>query len=152
MHLLCASLALADAAAHGLARLRSLKVLKVDLKVDSVAEGPVQAILPAYFAFQLHELTLWLGKIPDRRQIMRSLLSCIPTLEKLVVSSDQSRTSLQGPVSPSLREISVGRCAFADTESLPMMPPSFVNRKTSFRSLHVRAQSVAAAAPSVPRT
>lgn len=116
----------ADATAHGLTRLRSLKAILVDSKV----KGPVQTILPACFTLQLRELTVWLANLPDPKQTMRSLLSCMPTLEILSVASDQSLSliSLQGPISSSLQELSIRRCAFADENGLPSTHPSFVNR------------------------
>ena len=116
-----ASYEFADAVAFGLARLRRLLALQFNIG------GLAEVIIPALCTLPLlRELDVWLGKLPDLTKPLRSLLTCLPTLEKLKVASNEAIVSLRGPVSPSLREVIVVNCCFEDSE--PRIHPSFVNR------------------------
>jgi len=54
-------------------------------------------MFPALSALPLlRELDVWLGNLPELKEALRSLLSCIPTLEKLKVASHEAIVSLRG--------------------------------------------------------
>ena len=96
---------------------------KLEYRIGCRAE----VMFPALSALPLlRELDVWLGNLPELKEALRSLLSCIPTLEKLKVASHEAIVSLRGPVSPSLREISIINCWFEEAE--PRIHPTFVDR------------------------